>query len=109
MLTLTEAAANKIADLLTIETIKDSKLRVQVSPGGCAGYKYDMFFDTDVTEEDTIRKFETETASVEVVVDSVSRSLLEGATLDYKDGLSAGFNLDNPNAQRSCGCGSSFS
>ena len=81
-------------------------LRVAVRPGGCSGFSYEMFFDTDVATDDLINDY----AGVKVVVDPSSAQLLEGATLDYKDGLQgAGFAINNPNAQRTCGCGQSFS
>jgi len=81
-------------------------LRVAVRPGGCSGFSYEMFFDTDVAADDQRATF----GAVDVVVDASSAMLLEGATLDYKDGLTqAGFSIDNPNAQRTCGCGQSFS
>ena len=81
-------------------------LRVAVRPGGCSGFSYEMFFDTDVAPDD----LQLEQAGVRVVIDPASQQLLKGATLDYKDGLQgAGFSVSNPNAQRSCGCGQSFS
>ena len=65
-----------------------------------------MFFDSDVADDDVTADY----SGVKVVVDSSSAQMLTGATLDYKDGLNqAGFSIDNPNAQRTCGCGSSFS
>jgi len=65
-----------------------------------------MFFDTDVADDDNLADY----SGVKVVVDASSVELLRGATLDYKDGLQgAGFAIENPNAQRSCGCGQSFS
>ena len=65
-----------------------------------------MFFDSDIAGEDVTADFQ----GVKVVVDASSAQMLTGATLDYKDGLNqAGFSIDNPNAQRTCGCGSSFS
>ena len=65
-----------------------------------------MYFDTDRAADDITKDF----SGVDVVVDPQSAQLLEGATLDYKDGLQdAGFSIDNPNAQRTCGCGQSFS
>ena len=67
---------------------------------------YEMFFDSEFATDDQT----TEHAGVRVVVDPTSAQLLLGATLDYKDGLQqAGFSIDNPNAQRTCGCGQSFS
>ena len=81
-------------------------LRVAVRPGGCSGFSYEMFFDSDIAGEDVTADFQ----GVKVVVDASSAQMLAGATLDYKDGLNqAGFSIDNPNAQRTCGCGSSFS
>ena len=81
-------------------------LRVAVRPGGCSGFSYEMYFDTDKAEDDVEKLFD----EVRVVVDPSSAELLEGATLDFKDGLNgAGFAIDNPNAQKTCGCGKSFS
>jgi iron-sulfur cluster assembly protein/iron-sulfur cluster insertion protein len=81
-------------------------LRVAVRPGGCSGFSYEMFFDTDVAPDDITTSY----GDVRVVVDPSSAQLLDGATLDYKDGLQgAGFSINNPNAQRTCGCGQSFS
>jgi iron-sulfur cluster assembly protein/iron-sulfur cluster insertion protein len=69
-----------------------------------------MFFDGDVAADDEKATFGTPDATVNVVVDSASAQMLQGATLDYKDGLNqAGFSINNPNASRTCGCGSSFS
>jgi iron-sulfur cluster assembly accessory protein len=81
-------------------------LRVAVRPGGCSGFSYEMYFDSDVATDDVV----AEKAGVRLVVDASSAQLLEGASLDYKDGLQqAGFSINNPNAQRTCGCGQSFS
>ena len=104
---LTEAATAKVAELLAEEDGAESlALRVAVRPGGCSGYSYDMFFDSEVAEDDVVRTFGT----VKVVVDPESAELVKGATLDYRDGLQgAGFHITNPNATRTCGCGSSFS
>jgi iron-sulfur cluster assembly protein/iron-sulfur cluster insertion protein len=69
-----------------------------------------MFFDGDVAADDEKATFGNPGAAVNVVVDAQSAQMLEGATLDYKDGLNqAGFSINNPNASRTCGCGSSFS
>jgi iron-sulfur cluster assembly protein/iron-sulfur cluster insertion protein len=106
MITLTDSAATKVKDLIAAEGTPELALRVAVRPGGCSGFSYEMFFDTDVAPDDTV----SDEAGVRVVVDEASAELLRGATLDYKDGLQgAGFAIDNPNAQRSCGCGKSFS
>ena len=107
MITLTDTATTKVKSLMEAEGDAAAlALRVAVRPGGCSGYSYEMFFDTDVASDDQAADF----SGVKVVVDPSSAMLLEGATLDYKDGLQgAGFAIDNPNAQRSCGCGQSFS
>jgi iron-sulfur cluster assembly accessory protein len=106
VITLTDTAATKVKSLMEAEGGESLALRVAVRPGGCSGFSYEMFFDTDVTDDDRTADYD----GVKVVVDPSSASLLEGATLDYSDGLQgAGFAIDNPNAQRTCGCGSSFS
>ena len=106
MITLTEQAVSKVDELIAAEGDEGLALRVAVRPGGCSGFSYEMFFDTDRAADDLVKSF----GRVEVVVDPSSAQLLEGATLDYKDGLQdAGFAIDNPNAQRTCGCGQSFS
>jgi iron-sulfur cluster assembly protein/iron-sulfur cluster insertion protein len=104
--TLTDVASAKVAELLAQEDVEGLALRVAVRPGGCSGFSYEMFFDADVSDDDVVREFGT----VKVVVDSTSADLLKGSTLDYSDGLQgAGFHVTNPNASRTCGCGSSFS
>ena len=106
MITLTDSAASKVKELLDAEGEPELALRVAVRPGGCSGYSYEMFFDGDVAGDDQQAEF----SGVKVIVDPSSAQLLQGATLDYKDGLqNAGFAIDNPNATRSCGCGQSFS
>ena len=105
--TLTATASAKVAQLLAEEEgAEELALRVAVKPGGCSGYSYEMFFDTEQDDDDIVREFE----GVRVVVDPTSAELLSGATLDFSDGLQgAGFHISNPNATRTCGCGSSFS
>ncbi|MGH9297450.1 MAG: HesB/IscA family protein [Acidimicrobiales bacterium] len=105
-MTLSDTATVKAAELLAQEGNQDLALRVAVRPGGCSGYSYEMFFDSEIADDDVVRTF----GSVKVVVDPESAELLKGSTLDYKDGLhDAGFHISNPNASRTCGCGSSFS
>ena len=107
MITLTDTAAVKVKELLQAEGADDMALRVAVRPGGCSGFSYEMFFDSDIAADDEQANYGED---VRVVVDPASDQLLVGATLDYKDGLNqAGFNIINPNATRSCGCGQSFS
>ncbi len=105
--TLTASASAKVAQLLAEEAgAGELALRVAVKPGGCSGYSYEMFFDSEAEADDIVREF----GGVRVVVDPTSAELLTGATLDYSDGLQdAGFHITNPNATRTCGCGSSFS
>ena len=106
MIMLTDDATTKVGELMASEGDENLALRVAVRPGGCSGFSYEMYFDTESTDED----LEVSYGAVKVVVDPSSAQLLEGATLDYKDGLNeAGFSIDNPNAQRTCGCGQSFS
>lgn len=107
MITLTDTAAVKVKDLIDAEGEDGLALRVAVRPGGCSGFSYEMFFDSEVADDDVTADYD---GGVKVVVDPSSAQLLEGATLDYKDGLNqAGFSINNPNAQRTCGCGQSFS
>jgi len=107
VITLTDTAANKVRELLDAEGDIDLALRVAVRPGGCSGFSYEMFFDGDIGADDETATYPQD---VKVVVDPQSSQLLEGATLDYKDGLNqAGFSITNPNATRTCGCGQSFS
>jgi iron-sulfur cluster assembly protein/iron-sulfur cluster insertion protein len=106
-ITLTDVAATKAAELIAAEGLDEVlALRVSVKPGGCSGFNYDMFFDSDFADDDITREF----GGVKVVVDRASAELLNGSTLDFTDGLQgAGFHITNPNASRTCGCGNSFS
>ena len=102
---LTEAAAAKVASLLTQEGRDDLRLRVAVQPGGCSGLVYQLYFDERLLDGDATRDFD----GVEVVVDKMSVPYLDGATIDFVDTIEAqGFTIDNPNAQNSCACGDSF-
>jgi iron-sulfur cluster insertion protein len=106
VITLTEAATKKVRDLVEAEGNTELALRVAVRPGGCSGFSYEMFFDSDFADDDQKVDFE----GVKVVVDSASLQYLAGASLDYKEGLmGAGFSINNPNTTRTCGCGNSFS
>ena len=109
MITLTDTAATKVKELLEAEGATELALRVAVRPGGCSGFSYEMFFDGDFAADDEQATYGDD-GLVKVVVDPASAQLLEGATLDYKDGLDqSGFAITNPNASRTCGCGQSFS
>jgi len=104
--TLSDAAAAKVAQLIESEGDASLMLRVGVKPGGCSGFSYEMFFDTERNDDDIISEY----GEVSVAVDSESMAMLNGAEIDYRDGLEgAGFAINNPNVDRSCGCGNSFS
>jgi iron-sulfur cluster assembly protein/iron-sulfur cluster insertion protein len=108
MIVLTETATSKVQELLAAEDQPELSLRVAVRPGGCSGLSYEMFFDSERAADDVEASYAE--GSVRVVVDPASAEYLDGASLDYKDGLQgAGFTINNPNAQRTCGCGQSFS
>ncbi len=106
MIALTDTATTKVKELMEAENSPELYLRVAVRPGGCSGLSYEMFFDTEKAGDDIVEAY----GDVQVVVDPASAEYLAGASLDYKDGLQgAGFTINNPNAQRTCGCGQSFS
>ena len=102
----TEAAADKVRDLLIDEGNPELKLRVFVQGGGCSGFQYGFTFDEDVSEDDTA----LQKKGVQLLVDPMSFQYLVGAEIDYKEDLEgAQFVIRNPNATTTCGCGSSFS
>ena len=102
---LTEAAAEKVKELLAEEGRPDIALRVAVQPGGCSGLRYAMYLDDQVAEGDIV----DEQFGVRVVVDRMSAPYLSQATIDFVDTLEAsGFTIDNPVAQGTCACGHSF-
>jgi iron-sulfur cluster assembly protein/iron-sulfur cluster insertion protein len=103
---LTDSAVTKVRELVAAEGDSDLALRMAVRPGGCSGFSYEMYFDSEIDETDLVEEFE----DVRVIVDPQSAEMVRGSTLDYKEGLmGAGFAIDNPNVTRSCGCGNSFS
>jgi iron-sulfur cluster assembly protein/iron-sulfur cluster insertion protein len=106
-ITLTPTAVVKVKELI-VDAAADEELalRVAVKSGGCSGFNYDMYFDSEFAADDIVREFD----GVKVSVDASSAELLKGSTLDFQDGLQgAGFHITNPNATRTCGCGNSFS
>ena len=106
MIALTEKATVKVAELIAAEDEEGLALRVAVRPGGCSGFSYEMFFDSEVASVDTVKEY----GDVRLVCDTSSAGMLEGATLDYTESIQeTGFKINNPNAERTCGCGSSFS
>lgn len=105
MITLTEAAQEKIKEVLAEEG-PSTKLRMFVQGGGCAGFSYGFSIDDEKNEDD----FEIPAGSASVLVDSMSIQYLQNAVVDYKDDLNgARFSISNPQASTTCGCGSSFS
>ena len=106
MMTITESAKIKILDLLLEEGNPNLSLRTFVQGGGCSGFSYGFTFDETTNEDD----FEIPLEKFKVLVDAMSMQYLEGASIDYKDDLTGSqFVISNPNAQSTCGCGSSFS
>jgi iron-sulfur cluster assembly protein len=105
MINVTDSAVRQLRSLLESRTDADGKgLRVQIAKGGCSGLQYEMALDARQAGDTVIER-----DGVEFFVDDESAQLLSGATLDYHDGLTgAGFQIVNPNAARTCGCGSSF-
>ncbi|OMZ28246.1 iron-sulfur cluster insertion protein ErpA [Burkholderia pseudomallei] len=102
----TDAAADKVKQLIDEEGNPDLKLRVFVQGGGCSGFQYGFTFDEEVNEDDTVLNKN----GVVLLVDAMSYQYLVGAEIDYKDDLNgAQFVIKNPNATTTCGCGSSFS
>jgi len=106
MITLTEKAAHKVLEILKSENLNQGALRVGVKGGGCSGFSYTLDVDEKLFETDQV----FEDKGVKIVVDAKSFVYLSGMQLDYKESLTeSGFTFHNPNATRSCGCGSSFS
>ncbi|MBL4827992.1 MAG: iron-sulfur cluster insertion protein ErpA [Spongiibacteraceae bacterium] len=105
-LILTDKAVAKVKKLVEEEVNEELKLRVFVTGGGCSGFQYGFTFDEIVAEDDTV----VETDGVTALVDPMSFQYLVGAQVDYTDGLEGSrFVINNPNADTTCGCGSSFS
>lgn len=106
MIKLTENAIAKLRDVLAEENNPALKLRVFVQGGGCSGMSYGFTLDEEINEDD----FDLEFSGVRVLMDSTSSGYLQGAEIDYKeDQYGAAFSINNPQAQTTCGCGSSFS
>ena len=105
MIHVTDNAVRQLRTLLAAQDQTARKgLRVQISKGGCSGMQYEMSLDEARTDDAIVER-----EGVEFLVDPESATFLRDATLDYRDGLTgAGFQIVNPNASRTCGCGSSF-
>jgi len=107
MVKITESARAKVVDLLREENDPTLKLRTFVQGGGCSGFQYGFTFDNEQNEDDFEFPLDDD---FKVVVDSMSMQYLQGAEIDYNDDLQGSqFVIKNPNAQTTCGCGSSFS
>ena len=105
MFSVTPKAVDEIKRLLAEDDIEDAFLRVRIVPGGFSGFSYVMGFDAETEEGDNL----IESDGVKVAIDELSYTYLDGAVLDFKDGLEGkGFAIENPNATGSCGCGQSF-
>lgn len=106
MIDLQVSAITKLKELIAEEANPDLKLRVFVQGGGCSGFQYGFTFDEEKSEDD----FDLEFDGVTVLVDSMSAQYLQGAKIKYiEDAMGSAFAIENPNAQTTCGCGSSFS
>lgn len=106
VLKLTEAAQERAKTLLSKEDPPKEGLRVAIIGGGCSGLQYKIGWDNS-TDNDFVHEYEN---GLKVLVDPKSGVMLSGSTMDFYDGLDrSGFEIDNPNAQSSCGCGKSFS
>ena len=105
MITVSDSAVIKIRDILAEENNPQLKLRVFVQGGGCSGMQYGFTLDEVQNEDD----WNLDVNGVQILVDSMSSGYLQGAEIDYKDDvMGASFTIKNPNAQTTCGCGSSF-
>jgi len=105
MITISESAKSKIKDILLEENNPKVSLRTFVQGGGCSGFQYGFTLDEEMNEDD----FEIPLDGFRLLVDSMSMQYLTGATIDYKEELmGSSFSIKNPNANHTCGCGSSF-
>jgi iron-sulfur cluster insertion protein len=105
MIDLQESAVIKLRELIAEEGNPDLKLRIFVQGGGCSGMQYGFTFDEEQNEDD----FDLNIDGVGLLVDSMSAQYLQGAKIKYtEDAMGASFSIDNPQAQTTCGCGSSF-
>ena len=105
MITISESAKTKIKDLLYEEGNPNLSLRTFVQGGGCSGFSYGFTFDEVMNEDD----FEIPLDEFKILIDAMSMQYLTGAEIDYKEELAgSSFSIKNPNAQSTCGCGSSF-
>src|SRR6266513_2560556 len=105
-ITMSDSAARRITALKAQEAAEGAFLRIAVSGGGCSGFQYGLSFDEETSPDDVV----FEHGGIRVVVDDVSLELLNGSEVDFvEDLMGASFQIKNPNAASSCGCGNSFS
>ena len=105
MVEITEAAKTKITDIFYEEGNPNLKLRTFIQGGGCSGMQYGFTFEEEQQDDD----FEIDLGATKLLIDAVSMQYLAGATVDYvEDLMGSSFKIDNPNAETTCGCGSSF-
>jgi iron-sulfur cluster insertion protein len=105
MISLTDLAATKVKEIADAEGLHGQGLRLRVIGGGCAGFQYDLYFETDTTPMD--ESFESN--GVKLYIDPLSYQYLDGTEIDYVESAhGSGFKFQNPNVSGTCGCGSSF-
>ncbi|MFW5929621.1 MAG: iron-sulfur cluster insertion protein ErpA [Halobacteriota archaeon] len=105
LLSITQEGAEKARDLMESQDLEGYGVRIYVKQGGCSGYSYGMQFDDEVDDTDHV----VEHRGVRLIVDEHSAEYIEGSTVDYVETLeSTGFDVQNPNAESTCGCGESF-
>jgi iron-sulfur cluster assembly protein len=105
LVTVTEAAGQKVLELRSREGKENARLRLFVKSGGCSGFSYGLAFDDRLADDDRVEDHD----GVPVVIDKFSAQYVDGAEIDYVDSLmGSGFAINNPNAVSSCACGSSF-
>jgi iron-sulfur cluster assembly accessory protein len=98
-------AAQAVRDVMTTKNLQGYALRLYIAGGGCSGYQYALALDNKILADDSI----IDTDGIKLIVDKESIKFLQGATVDYVDGLTnSGFKINNPNAVSSCNCGQSF-
>jgi iron-sulfur cluster assembly protein len=106
VVTLSESALKEVKRLMNVQGLTEGGLRLGVKGGGCSGLSYTINFDNKIGQYDTVYEFD----GVKVIVDAKSAIYLQGTQLDYQKDLMGGqFKFVNPNAQKTCGCGESFS
>lgn len=107
---ITDTAVEKVYFLASEEQNPNLKLRVFVQGGGCSGFQYGFTFEEDINDDDFVLEKEAHGHKMTFLIDAMSHTYLQGATIDYKEDLQgAQFVISNPNASTTCGCGSSFS